>query len=169
MKLACATDDDLADIVDLMNRAFRGRKGWATEDGYLVGDRIRLDDLSAEVAAKPDMLLVWREEDRLLGCVSLEDVGDGAWFLGMLTVEPDIQDQQLGRRLLAAAEARVRDAGGTRVRMTVIWLRNALIDWYARRGYLPTGETKPFPYGDNRWGTPTRDDLYFVVLEKPLA
>ena len=53
--------------------------------------------------------------------------------------------------------------------MTVIWLREALVAWYARRGYHPTGETKPFPYGDDRWGTPTRDDLYFVVLEKALA
>ena len=169
MILARATDTDLPEIVDLMNRAFRGARGWATEDGYLVGDRIRLDDLRAEVAAKPDMLLVWREDGRLLGCVSLEDVGEGVWFLGMLTVEPDIQGQQLGRRLLDACEARVRAAGGTHIRMTVIWLRTALIAWYARRGFSPTGQTNPFPYGDDRWGTPTRDDLYFVVLEKLLA
>ena len=169
MILARATDTDLPAIVDLMNRAFRGAKGWATEDGYLVGDRIRLDDLRAEVAAKPDMLLVWREDGRLLGCVSLEDVGEGVWFLGMLTVEPNIQDQQLGRRLLAAAEEHARAAGAVRIRMTVIWLRDALIAWYGRRGYQPTGETKPFPYGTDRWGVPTRDDLYFVVLEKKLA
>ncbi len=31
-----------------------------------------------------------------------------------------------------------------------------------------TGETIPFPYGDNRFGTPLRDDLAFVVLEKTL-
>ena len=105
----------------------------------------------------------------MLGCVSLQPAGDGVWFLGMLTVEPDIQDQQLGRRLLEAAEARVRAAGGTRIRMTVIWLRETLIAWYARRGYLPTGETKPFPYGDDRWGVPTRDDLHFLVLEKMLG
>jgi hypothetical protein len=30
------------------------------------------------------------------------------------------------------------------------------------------GETEPFPYGDERYGTPTRDDLYFVVLEKDM-
>ena len=53
--------------------------------------------------------------------------------------------------------------------MTVIWLRTTLIAWYERRGYVLTGETKPFPYGDDRWGVPQRDDLYFVVLEKRLA
>ncbi|MDB5739408.1 MAG: family N-acetyltransferase [Alphaproteobacteria bacterium] len=53
--------------------------------------------------------------------------------------------------------------------MTVIWVRDKLIGWYQRRGYVATGETRPFPYGDDRWGVPTRDDLHFVVLEKLLA
>ncbi|MBU6298090.1 MAG: GNAT family N-acetyltransferase, partial [Alphaproteobacteria bacterium] len=47
-------------------------------------------------------------------------------------------------------------------------IRDALIAWYVRRGYELTGETRPFPYGDNRFGEPRRDDLKFVVLEKLL-
>jgi hypothetical protein len=31
-----------------------------------------------------------------------------------------------------------------------------------------TGETQPFPYEDERFGMPARDDLSFVVLEKAL-
>ena len=53
--------------------------------------------------------------------------------------------------------------------MSVINVREALIAWYLRRGYHKTGETRPFPYGDDRFGTPLRDDLGFVVLEKNLA
>jgi hypothetical protein len=52
--------------------------------------------------------------------------------------------------------------------MTVIGQRTDLIEWYARRGYAPTGEQRPFPYGDERFGIPLRDDLVFVVLVKPL-
>ena len=52
--------------------------------------------------------------------------------------------------------------------MTVVQLRAELIAWYERRGYRPTGETRPFPYGDERFGTPRRDDLQFVVLHKRL-
>jgi hypothetical protein len=55
------------------------------------------------------------------------------------------------------------------MRMTVIRQREGLIAWYRRRGYEPTGETEPFPYGDERFGVPLRDDLEFVVLEKPIA
>ena len=55
------------------------------------------------------------------------------------------------------------------IEMTVINIRATLIAWYERRGYRLTGETRPFPYGDDRFGTPTRPDLAFVVLEKPLS
>ena len=54
------------------------------------------------------------------------------------------------------------------MRMTVIDLRDALIAFYERRGYRRTGVYKPFPYGDERFGVPRRDDLRFEVLEKPL-
>ena len=60
-------------------------------------------------------------------------------------------------------------AGGTEIRMTVVNVRAALIEWYKRRGYEMTHETRPFPYGDERFGTPKRDDLYFVVLQKRLS
>jgi ribosomal protein S18 acetylase RimI-like enzyme len=86
----------------------------------------------------------------------------------MLTVRPDLQDRQLGRGLLEAAEAHAAARGARRVRITVVNIRDTLIAWYERRGYVLTGETEPFPYGDLRFGEPQRDDLAFVVLEKAL-
>ena len=58
--------------------------------------------------------------------------------------------------------------GAKRMRMTVIQIRDSLSAWYERRGYVRTGETKPFPYGDARFGVPLRDDLHFEVFEKRL-
>ena len=52
------------------------------------------------------------------------------------------------------------------MRMSVIDARNELIAWYERRGYRRTGEYKPFPYGDPRFGIPKRDDLRFEWLVK---
>jgi ribosomal protein S18 acetylase RimI-like enzyme len=169
MKLDRAMAADLPEIVGLMNRAYRGREGWAVEEGHIRGDRILLPDLAAELAAKPWMQwLVWREEGALLGTVSLEPLEDGIWYLGALTIEPGRQEGQLGRRLLEEAERIAREAGARQMRLTVIWVREALIAWYRRRGYLPTGKTSPFPYGDERWGKPLRDDLHFVWFEKAL-
>jgi hypothetical protein len=52
--------------------------------------------------------------------------------------------------------------------MTVISIRDELIDWYERRGYRRTGRYSPFPYGDERFGIPKRDDLKFEYLVKAL-
>ena len=59
--------------------------------------------------------------------------------------------------------------GARRVRISVFPQRETLIAWYRRLGYAPTGETLPFPSGDPRFGLPLRDDLHFIVLERPLA
>lgn len=127
--------------------------------------------LREDLAASPDAhLLVHRDpaDGTILGTVWLDPKRDGVWYLGLLTVRPALQKQQLGRSLLAAAEEFARQDGARRMRMTVVHVRDTLIAWYERRGYALTGETKPFPYHDNRFGNPLRDDLYFVVLEKAL-
>ena len=75
-----------------------------------------------------------------------------------------------GFRLLSAAEHwAVTYWPASWAHLTVIAQRLELIAWYARRGYLPTGEHRPFPYGDARFGLPRRDDLVFDVLRKPLG
>ena len=43
-----------------------------------------------------------------------------------------------------------------------------MIAWYERRGYRLTGESEPFPYGDDRFGRPLRPDMRFLILEKEL-
>ncbi|RVT94575.1 GNAT family N-acetyltransferase [Sphingomonas crocodyli] len=165
MSLTIATDTDLAEVVALANLAYRGgdHAGWTRED-YIGGDRTTVDELRADIAAKPEArLMLLRDGGTLLGTVWIEPAGEGAWYLGLLTVRPDLQAGGIGRRLLEGAEDAARALGGRTMRMTVVHIRDTLIAWYQRRGYALTGETLPFPYGD-----PPRDDLSFVVLEKAL-
>lgn len=175
MHLVRAASADLPAVVDLLNLAYRsapavaGRE-WSTEAGYIVGDRMTLPMLTADLAAVPEArLMLWREPEGVAGCVWLEPSQDGAWYLGMLTVRPNRQGGGAGGQLLEAAEAEVRALGGARVRMTVVNVRDGLIAWYERRGYRVTGEDLPFPYDDLRFGEPTRPDLSFVVLERALV
>jgi ribosomal protein S18 acetylase RimI-like enzyme len=171
MPLFPAGEDDLADIAALVNRAYRGTEGWTHEAEYLGGQRTDPDTLRADLAVQPGAVLLTlrdRADGPLLGVVWLEPAGEAAWYLGLLTVRPDMQDRRLGRTLLEEAGAFVRARGAHRVRMTVIGIREPLIAWYERRGYRRTGEIEPFPYEDGRLGDPRRDDLHFVVLEKTL-
>lgn len=168
------TDDDLPSIVSLMNRAYRGygsSAGWNSEAAYISGDRTTESLMRVELLAHPKAyLLKWvtGPEGRIAGCIWLEPVAGSTWYLGSLATEPDRQNTGLGKALLDAAEQWIKLRGGNRVRMTVVNVRDTLIAWYMRRGYHTTGETEPFPYGDDRFGTPLRDDLHFVVLEKVL-
>jgi ribosomal protein S18 acetylase RimI-like enzyme len=170
--LVPAARDDHGDVVTLVNWAFRGAGGWNAETGLIEGDRTTLDLLHADLEADPaGLLLIHRDaaSGRLDACVRLSDKGAGIWHLGLLAVRPDLQARRLGRQVLAAAEAVIDRMGGSTIRMGVINLRENLIAWYERRGYRRTGEEEPFPYGDDRFGTPLRDDMRFVVLEKSLA
>jgi len=112
--------------------------------------------------------VVFLAESEILGVVWLEPQSGSVWYLGMLTVRPDLQASRLGRGLLEQAEVFAQHRGARRLRMTVVSVRETLIAWYERRGYRLTGETEPFPYDDERFGRPKRDDLVFVVLEKAL-
>jgi GNAT superfamily N-acetyltransferase len=121
----------------------------------------------------PPTLLVLRQEagGEILACAMIERAqkAEGlAGYIGMVTVKPTLQTGGVGRTILAAAEDAARAFGATHAEMTVISRRDTLIDWYVRRGYRLTGERRPFPYGDDRWGIPLVEDLDFVVLEKPL-
>jgi ribosomal protein S18 acetylase RimI-like enzyme len=174
MVLNPAVEADYAAIIDLVNLAFRGTgpsASWNTEAVFIEGQRLDDSLLRADLAAKPKAhLLTYRDnpDGPLLGTVLLDPKQNGVWYLGLLTVRPNLQNRQLGRALLTAAEAFAKEHGARQIQMTVVNVRTTLIAWYERRGYTVTSETRPFPYGDNRFGKPLRDDLHFIVLEKDL-
>lgn len=166
-----ANDEDILQIVALTNRAYRGNtgSGWSTEEAYLDGERTTETLLRDDLARKPSAsLLKWQDgnEETIIGSVWLEPLDNSTWYLGSLAIDPGKQNGGLGRTMLQAAEDWAQDHGAERLRMSVINVREALIAWYVRRGYEKTDEIELFPYGDNRFGRPLRDDLSFVILEK---
>lgn len=169
--LALTEAEDLAAVARLMNRAYReAPPGWNSESHLLGGQRADPETLAAERASRPGTaILVAHREGALVAAVQVAPIGGQRWYLGGLTVEPAMQGRGMGDRLLRAAEQAIAARGGRIVELSVIIHRAQLIAWYERRGYSPTGETRPFPYGDARFGLPRRDDLAFALLEKRLA
>jgi GNAT superfamily N-acetyltransferase len=174
LSFAVGADDDVPDVVALVESAYRGdtsRAGWTTEADLLDGQRTDPESVRAIVASTTGYLLLARDAaGELVACCQLEQRPDGVGYFGMFAVRPGAQGSGLGRAVLAEAERRARDEWQSRaMEMTVIGQRRDLIAWYARRGYAETDQTRPFPHGDPKFGLPRRDDLYFVVLRKPLA
>ncbi len=166
-----AGPEDVPRVVALVERAYRGeasRAGWTTEADLLDGQRTDDREIGELVKGQNSRIRMAFLDGVLVACVRI-DRGSGHGYVGMVSVEPTRQRDGLGRQLLSEAERVIlEDLGMDRARMTVIGQRVELIAWYGRRGYLPTGEREPFPYGEPRNGLPRRSDLYFEVLEKRL-
>jgi ribosomal protein S18 acetylase RimI-like enzyme len=166
-----ATPADAEAIVALVESAYRGhvsRAGWTTEADLIDGRRTHTDDVLSHIQRPRSQVLLAFRDGQLLACAHVA-VEDGAGYFGMFSVLPTLQRSGVGKAMMAEAERIARDDYGMLVmRMTVIDVRDELIAWYERRGYRRTGIKKPFPYGDERFGIPLRDDLRFEVLEKTL-
>ena len=170
LHLAEATD--LVAIVTIRNAAFRGasaRQTGSIESGYVTGTRTDESLLREEIAGGTQFLLAKEfGTSTIQGCVSLQSLSPERWYVGSIAVDPVFQNTGLGRKLLHGAEEYATAHGARVIEITVVSARNAHISWYERRGYRLTGEIRPFPYGNSRFGTPTRTDLEFVVLVKEM-
>jgi GNAT superfamily N-acetyltransferase len=161
-------------IVELVESAYRGdasRLGWTTEADLLDGQRTDAQAVTEAVTAEASVVLVDVDDGgALIACCQLERYDEGIAYFGMFAVRPGLQGGGVGRVLLTCAEDHARSVFGARtMEMTVIAQRRELIAWYERRGYRRTGATRPFPYGDERFGIPRREDLHFTVLAKSLT
>ncbi|TAN07257.1 MAG: GNAT family N-acetyltransferase [Rhodanobacteraceae bacterium] len=175
LRFRTAGPDDVNAIVALTESAYRGdasRVGWTTEADLLDGQRTDAQEVAALIANPAARLLLAECDGQLVACCVLERLADGHaedGYFGMFSVRPSTQGHGTGRALLAEAERVAREEWRCKaMRMTVIDVRAELIAWYQRRGYRRTGEYKPFPYGDARFGVPRRGDLRFEWLVKQL-
>jgi ribosomal protein S18 acetylase RimI-like enzyme len=181
-----ADADDIPAIVGLVESAYRGessRAGWTTEADLLDGQRTDAEAIGTVLAGPASAMLLAEADAQLVGCCQLElprlpptapalstSPFTAEAYFGMFAVRPGRQGQGWGRQILAEAERLARDEwrASTMV-LSVLAQRPDLIAWYERRGYRRTGETRPFPYGNQRFGVPKRPDLSFAVLAKPLV
>ena len=143
MPVLKASIEDIAELVPLINSAYRGeasKKGWTTEAELLVG-AMRTDvAMLTELMSNPN--------------------------LGMLTVSPMLQAGGIGKQLMFASETIAKENNCYCIFMNVISVRQELVAWYERLGYYKTGETKPLP-ADNRFGIPTQP-IEFAIMEKKM-
>lgn len=166
--------EDAEEISALVNSAYRGdssRVGWTTEADYIGGQRTNPEIIRRDFFSNGERtMLVLREQENaeILACVALEWLKDGVAYLGMLTVKPTLQAKGVGRVLLEASENFVKSKNFKRIELSVVHIRDTLMAWYERRGYVRKGETKPFPYGNPEFGSPNIDGLHFIIFEKNL-
>jgi len=172
MNVRVAVVADASRLVGLIRSAYRGeasREGWTSEADLVAGDRIDEPGVLALITAPGSVMLVLDDAVGLVACCQLEDRNDGVTYFGTFAVDPGAQGGGLGRRMMDEAEQWARNGFDAHtLEMTVLAQQEALIAYYERRGFVRTGEIRPFP-SDPVFARPLRDDLTFVVLRKDLG
>lgn len=184
LRITNASVADTTAMADLINRAYRGetsRLGWTTEADILDGVRTTPAQLQPMFAQTHiHFLLAW-QQTQLVGCICLERLSQTSETqhvtqlqantvqLGMIAVEPHLQNQGIGKWLIAQAEAwAILHWSVMASQMSVIHLRTPLIAFYQRLGYQPTDEYREFPVAPQLW-QPKVPELKLRVLRKTLA
>lgn len=161
---------DVSALNKLINSAYRGetsKKGWTTEANLLEGSRTTDAELTEIIQEKKNTILKFTENNQIIGCVLLIEKEDQL-YLGMLTVSPELQNSGIGKKLLKQAEIHASALGLSKIVMTVISVREELISWYKRNGYVDTGAREPFPASDV-FSQTTNEPLEFIVLKKRIS
>lgn len=162
-----ATAEDVSNLNILINSGYRGeysKKGWTTEANILEGSRTNEAELLEIIADDKNTMLKFTENNTIIGCVLLVKK-EQQLYLGMLTVSPELQNSGIGKKLLQQAEVYAQAFGLPKITMTVISVREELINWYKRHGYVDTGKKEAFPVNDIHISI-VEQPLEFMVLEK---
>ena len=178
-----ATLSDIPKIETLMNRCYRFNEGWTNEADLVGGIRTTQDELQSVIGDGKQYFFVYPKTDtghrdgsetgEILACINVTVSEDSA-YIGMFAVNPELQGTGIGGTMISAAEtfAKRHLSGDDKLanpmmKMLVLNGRPKLLAYYERRGYLPTGNTEPFPEDGNN-GEPKQQGLYFLELAKPL-
>lgn len=162
-----ATLQDISELEILVNSAYRGetsKKGWTTEANILEGVRIDKKELTEIIEDPKSTIFKFQENNQILGCVLLINNGNKL-YLGMLCVNPMLQNSGIGKKILQFANDFALEKSLPKIVMTVISQRVELINWYNRHGYYDSGAREPFPTNHVN-DIISGGDLEFIVLEK---
>jgi ribosomal protein S18 acetylase RimI-like enzyme len=165
VKLELSTIDQLNQILDLVNLAYRGEKGWTRETEIIEGKRATEEQIKSAIEDPSSHFLVYSENGNVLACVCVRQENDKA-YIGLFAVHPKLQGKGIGKQaLLAAEEYAAANLGAKKYVMVVVSQRPELISYYERRGYVRTGEIEQYP--DHLGvGTPKTGGLTIEYLEK---
>lgn len=157
--------DDVNNIVDLVNLAYRGDAGWTKESELIQGDRVSKEIINSLLKEPEIHFLVAYSLGDLLCCICIEHSANTA-NIGFFAVNPKLQELGVGKSVLEQAEHyAITVLNVKKFAMQVISQRPELVDYYLRRGYKKLGLVRPYPKNLNS-GSPSIDGLTIVTLEK---
>ncbi len=150
-----ATSDDIPAIAALVNDAFR------VED-FLEGSRTDEQNIRSSME-KGSFFVLEGSANRIAASIYVELRGERAYF-GMLAVEPSLQGQGIGGRMIELAETYSREHGCHFMDLTVLSPRKQLPAFYRKLGYSQIGTEAFVPSRPMKAGV----ECVKILMLKPL-
>jgi len=165
LKLQLANANNVDEICNLINLAYRGDIGWTTEATLVSGNRSTQIEVEQYIADPNATLLIAYNHDEIVSCICIE-MNDGGAYIGFFAVHPKLQGKGVGKAILSQAENyALINLKARKYLMAVVGGRKELIAYYERRGYCRTGKIEDFPVHRDV-GTPLQDGLTIEYMEK---
>lgn len=136
LHIRTATAADQERLIPLINAAF-------SLEIFL--EKPRIDPERFAAAMEKGVILVGEDATGTTLASVYTEVRGQRGYIGMLAVDPSRQRSGFGRRMMQAAEDRLRSLGCTAVDINVLSLRPELLPLYRKLGFVETG-TEPFEY-----------------------
>ncbi len=138
---------DVSVLFTLLNSSYRGdsaKRGWTYESDLVGGLRITEEELMKIISQQDDFFLLALAEEKIVGCVQIIEGPEDLYF-GLLAVEPDLQNQSIGSKILSEIDRLALAKKKSCIRLVVIHTRKELIAYYERKGFKLSGESTEFP------------------------
>ncbi|UJR18133.1 hypothetical protein I4U23_005033 [Adineta vaga] len=197
ISLFFASYDDIKDLCQVINWAYRGKpslssgecySGWISEQHLLSGDRITSEELRKLIDDElNNVILVAKlktySELKIVGCYKINKYVQNSQIneegennvcveFGLHAVDPDYQSQGIGKLLYNAAVCIAKEYfNAQHVYLYVISSKQNQIEWHLRQGFIDTKRTVPFPFHEeNRFKAKVNpDEIKFSVLTKCIS
>lgn len=160
-----ATISDAQSICDLLNLSYRQNLGWTNEYAIVAGPRCDKKHIEKQIQMSNVTFLVIRNKNDLQSCISITMTQHDAEF-GAFAVHPQQQNKGHGSQLLLCAEYYAqKKLGANKAKIFVLKPRTELIEYYHRRGFNLSNNTKYFPQHLNV-GQPLIENLQLIEMIK---
>ena len=130
-------DRDANRVLTLMREVFIDEMGW--NRAFLADAAHALVETLTHNDDPGTLFLVCYSGKKVVGVLTLLDVGGGTGFIRWLVVHRDARGAGLGRLLLGRALAFAKDAGFTRVRLVTVRDLSRALDFYLKAGFNRVG------------------------------
>lgn len=179
LKFRLAENKDIAPLLKMINAAYRQQhdQSWTSEAGIISGDRINQAQLEAllqrQHSPSHDAQLLIAElntqsHEEIVGCIALNYSKFDA-EIGTYCIAPAWQASGFGQQVLQAAElyAIKHEPKLKTFTMWVLDVREELIAYYERRGYVVTSVVEDYP-ADADVGEPLVE-LKMIQMQKQVG